>query len=127
MKKGWVICVTDRTETDQAFKLELKSRTDVREKTSNLQERYNALEANRFSVNGTCPYSEVAIEKRIRVRFRFTDLELLEVMALIAMTDPLLISSEETSAIVEIDECFSDQITTILAKHDVEVDQNIIV
>lgn len=127
MKKGWVICVADRSNADQAFKPVLGSRPEVREKARALQERYNALEANRFNVAGTSPYAEVIAENRIRVRFRFTKIELIEVMGFIAVTNPVLISQEEGVALVEIDGTSLDRVHKLLSDHQIDVDQNMLV
>ena len=117
MKKGWVICVEDKAASDQAFKLEFKTKPAIREKTKSLQERYNAIEAERFSVIGNIPYSEISVDTRKVITLYLNSVPLEEVMAVLAIVNPMVVSETENSFMVEVDSASLERVQLVIDKH----------
>jgi len=99
---GWIICVEDSVAKDKATKLVRGDRETAEAKRDSLQEKYDAIQKNRFRVVISAPVNEIELESQAKVKFTLPDeLDSSLMMRVVSEIDPFLVSEDEN--MIELD------------------------
>jgi hypothetical protein len=119
VKTSWVIAVEDLLAKDKAFKTIHKTRKEVDKKVSDLTERYESIEAERFSVFVVAPNGEVDPTQRLKLKFdKPKDGGLKLLFAYLHEFNPFCYAQTEQHAWIEIDqlENYQEELSHILSR-----------